>query len=248
MRAIVTLIVLGLCALPLQAADLDAYTEEFAPYNYTEKRQFKGMANQILDRIMALSQLNIRRESVPWLRAVQQNQNNPASLIYTIVRTPQRENQYLWVGPYDDCDVVFMKLKSRSDIQLGSIKEAEKYYSGAARGAAAAQILQGMGYDMSRVDTSSPEEIRTVKMLYAKRFDLSAGMLLPHIYSARKLKLDASQLTAVQTIAKGGGCYFGFNPKVNPDTFNRFKDTFQQLKNSGELEKIRSQYLATSGR
>ncbi|QLI80459.1 transporter substrate-binding domain-containing protein [Chitinibacter fontanus] len=243
MRFTALLLAMSLGTIPAWANNLAAYTEEFAPYNYTEGQNFKGLANQIIDRIVEQTGLSIKRESLPWLRAIQANQGNPDSLIYTIVRTPQRETQYLWVGPYDDCDIVFLKLKNRTDIQLNSIKDAERYYSGAARGAAAAQILQGMGYNMSRLDISSPEEIRTVKMLYAKRFDLSAGMLIPHVYSARQLKLDASQLTPAFTIVKGGGCYFGFNPKVNPETFNRFKEAFQHLKTTGELDKIRKQYL-----
>ncbi|QLG87111.1 transporter substrate-binding domain-containing protein [Chitinibacter bivalviorum] len=222
---------------------LNAYTEEFAPYNYTEGKNYKGMANQILDRIIEQSGLVIKRESQPWLRAVQNAQNDPNSILFTTVRTPQRENQYLWVGPYDDCDIVFIKLKNRGDIKINSLKEAEKYMAGAARGAAGAQVLQSLGYNMNRLDTTSPEEFRSVKMLYANRFDLSAGMLMPHIYAAKQLNFDPSQLEAAFTIIKGGGCYFAFNPKVNQPAFQRFKDAFQTLKQSGELDKIRHQYL-----
>jgi polar amino acid transport system substrate-binding protein len=227
------------------AETLYGYTEEFAPYNYMAGTQHKGLANQIIDRIIEQSGLSIQRESLPWLRALQEVNQKENSLLYSTVRTPQRENQYLWVGPYDDCNVSFIKLKSRSDIQLNSVKDAEKYFSGAVRGTATLQILQNQNFNLNRVDISSPEEARTVKMLYAKRFDLSIGLLIPHIYSAKKLGLDASQLTVAYPLLKGSGCYFAFNPKVNSAQFQRFRDAFALLKNSGELELIRRQYLGS---
>ncbi|WP_373974958.1 ABC transporter substrate-binding protein [Chitinibacter sp. SCUT-21] len=243
MRVLPLLMLFGCASSLISAETLKAYTEEFAPFNYTQQGQYLGLANQILDRISQSSGLQFERESLPWLRASNENQAHPNSLLYTTVRTPQREKQYLWVGPYDDCDVVFIKLKNRSDIQINSLKDAEKYTAGAARGAAASQILASMGYNMARLDTRSPEEARTVRMLYAKRFDLSAGMLIPHVYSAKQQRYDASQLTAAYTITKTGGCFFAFNPQVNPNLYQRFNTAFEQLRSSGELDKIRRQYL-----
>jgi polar amino acid transport system substrate-binding protein len=225
-----------------QAQTLHGYTEEFPPFNYTEQQQARGLSNEILNRISAKTGITVSRSSLPWLRAVQQSQADKNSVLYTVVRTPQREQQYLWVGPYDDCDVVFVKLKA-NPISINSLKDAERYSVGAARGAAAAQILQSKGFNPQLFDLSSPEESRSVRMLFAGRFDLSAGMLISHIYGARRLQLDPSKLETAFTIQPGYGCYFAFNPKVDQQIFKQFKAAFDTMKHNGELEKIRSHYI-----
>ncbi len=242
---LVALLWLGVAAA--QASTLKAYTEEFAPFNYTRNGQHLGLANQILERVAQESGIRIERFSLPWLRAVQANQQEPDSIIYTMVRTPARDKQYVWVGPYDDCDLVMMRLKPRTDIVIQNLKDAERYVLGAPRGAAGIQTLQNAGFNMKRVDTTSAEENRTVKMLFAQRFDLSVGLLIPHIFSARELGLDASQIVPAFTLAKGYGCYFAFNPMANPNLVSQFRAAYQRLQERGEIERIRQQYLANPG-
>ena len=68
------LIMLFFVASTAQASDLVGFTEEFAPFNYTENGQHKGLANEIIDRISNKTGLKIERKVYPWLRAVEGNQ------------------------------------------------------------------------------------------------------------------------------------------------------------------------------
>lgn len=224
------------------AADLVGFTEEFAPFNYTENGQNKGLANEILDRMTAKTGLTVERKVYPWLRAVEGVQGLENSLLFTTVRTPERENKFLWVGPFDDCEIWLIKLNSRKDVSAANIEQAKSYRVGAPRGSAGHGLLLSKGFQEGQLDLSL-DEARNIRKLYAGRFDYSVGLIVPHYASAKKLSLPVEQLEPVLRLEKGLGCYFAFNPKVDPKLFQRFSDAFSAMKKSGELEKIRNSFL-----
>lgn len=225
-----------------QATDLTGFTEEFSPFNYTENGQHKGLANEIIDRISSKTGLRVARKVYPWLRAVEANQAVDNSLLFTTVRTPERETKFLWVGPYDECEIWLIKLKSRKDVVASNIEQAKQYQVGAPRGSAGNSLLLSKGFKENKLDLSLDEE-RNIRKLYAGRFDFSVGLIVPHYASAKKLKLPVEDLDPVIRLEKGLGCYFAFNPKVDPALFRRFSDAFNELDKSGELEKIRNAFL-----
>ncbi|MBE9609801.1 substrate-binding periplasmic protein [Chitinilyticum piscinae] len=237
---------LVLCSALAAAADLQGYTEEFPPFNYLDKGAPAGLANDILDRVMARSGLSIERSSLPWPRAVQMTASSPNSLLYTTVRTPAREAQYRWVGPYDDCDVVLIKLRSRKDLQIGKLEDARNYLVGAVRGAAASQLLQEKQFPARNLTLVSDEEA-VLRMLFAGRTDLNAGMFLPHGHLARQLGLPAQEMEVAHILQKGGGCYFAFNSKVDPALFARFEKAFEALRSSGELQQLQLRHGGRKG-
>ncbi|WP_051279773.1 substrate-binding periplasmic protein [Chitinilyticum aquatile] len=233
------------CALllpfPLAASNLQAFTEEFPPFNYMLRGQHRGLANEILDAVIARSGLQIERQSYPWTRSVYMTGETPDSLLYTIVRTPEREKLYRWVGPFDDCDVQLIRLRHRKDVHVASLDDARHYRIGAARNSAGTQILQAKGFPVQQIDTSASEE-KSVRMLYAERFELSVGLLIAHRFEAKRQGLDPDAMEVLYTLQKGSGCYFAFNTRVNEQFFTRFEKAFEELKHSGELQRIRERY------
>lgn len=236
---------LAACALllpfSLAASNLQAFTEEFPPFNYMARGQHRGLANDILDAVIARSGLQIERQSYPWTRSVYMTGETPDSLLYTTVRTPEREHLYRWVGPFDDCDVQLIRLRHRKDVHVASFADARHYRIGAARNSAGTQLLQAKGFPLQQIDTSASEE-KSVRMLYAERFELSVGMLIAHRFEAKRQGLDPDAMEVLYTLQKGSGCYFAFNPKVNAQSFTRFEKAFEELKQSGELKRIRERY------
>jgi polar amino acid transport system substrate-binding protein len=102
--------------------------------------------------------------------------------------------------------------------------------------------LLSKGFAEDKLDLSLDEE-RNIRKLYAARFDYSVGMIIPHYANAKNLNLPVSELEATMRLEKGLGCYFAFNPKVDPQLFQRFSDAFTELEKSGELKKMRDAYL-----
>ena len=145
MRAVLIVFAAQCISAPLWAADLRAYTEEFPPFNYTEQGQPKGYANAVLDAVSSKAGLSVERVVFPWARSVVSNQSDNNSLLFTTMRTPEREKQYRWVGPIDGCDMVALKLKKRQEIRISSAKDLNQYRIAFSKGAADEEILKKIG-------------------------------------------------------------------------------------------------------
>ena len=70
---------------------------------------------------------------------------NKNVLIYSIMRTEQREKLFKWIGPLTPLRTRIFSLKSRNDIVINNIKDAKKYKIGLVRGDARAQFFKNLG-------------------------------------------------------------------------------------------------------
>ncbi|SMC29433.1 extracellular solute-binding protein, family 3 [Andreprevotia lacus DSM 23236] len=225
-----------------RAADLRAYTEEFAPFNYTEQGQPRGLSVHLLDEIAKRAGLSIDTRFMPWQRAVNSNADDTNSILFTTVRTVQREALYRWVGPIDDCDVVLIKLARNRRIQIDKPADMARYTVGVPSVGADQDILHNLGYPMRTV-TGVPANGSIVRMLYAGRFELVSGVLLSYAWQARQLGLPAEQLQVAWPIQRNRGCYYAFNPQVDPALFQRFDAAFKALAQEGKLKALREQII-----
>jgi len=81
---------------------LTVLTEQYPPFNYMENGALKGLSYDLLALMLAdLDQPELleRIELVPWARGYQMVQYQPNTLLFSMVRTEQRENLVSWVGP-----------------------------------------------------------------------------------------------------------------------------------------------------
>ena len=91
---------LGACwALSAAAVDIHAYTEDVPPLNYVDKGKISGYSTEVLRLAAQEAGLSLSIEAQPWLRAYAAVQKSPNALLFTVVRTPEREAQFQWVGP-----------------------------------------------------------------------------------------------------------------------------------------------------
>ncbi len=237
---------LGLAALlagtAVRAQDLLAFSEDLPPFAYMEDGEHRGFANEVIDRIVRSSGLSIKRLNMPWARSLREAQVEANSLIYVTVRTPEREPQFLWVGPLDNCDIVLMKLRRRSDLKFEPGQAGASLQIGLGRGSPAAALLRDAGVAEGNIYPTPRSEVG-VRMLYATHLDMLAGLYLPSLYQVQRNGLDPAELQAFHVLKPGFGCYFAFNTKVNAKSLASFRKGFEDLQNSGELKALREQYL-----
>jgi len=148
----------------------------------------------------------------------------------------------LWVGPLDACDIVLMKLRHRSDLKFDPAQAAAPLQIGVGRGSPAAALLRDAGVAESAIYATPRSEIG-VRMLYAARLDILAGLYLPSLYQVQRNGYAVAELQAFHILKPGFGCYFAFNPKVEPRLLAKFRKGFEELQSSGELAALREQYL-----
>src|SRR5471030_1852030 len=123
-------------------AQMTAVTEEFRPMNYTENGVVRGYTSDIARTLLERAHIGYSLASYPWARAYQMAHRQPDVLIFSIVRTPEREKLFQWIAPVAKRRAYIYKLATRGDIELRSPDDLFKYVTASDRDDASSSQLE----------------------------------------------------------------------------------------------------------
>jgi len=101
------------------------YTEENPPFTFLENGAAAGL---YVELVLALfDQLDIKHDRrditvVPWARAYNETLLRKGRMLFSVVRTPEREASFKWVGPIGEYRTVLMARKANTLKLLGDTK------------------------------------------------------------------------------------------------------------------------------
>jgi polar amino acid transport system substrate-binding protein len=233
---------LGLLA-PAQATDLTAYTEEWAPYNYSEQGAIKGIATDMLREACAMVKISCDIRMVPWARAVRVVGNTPNTLMFTTARKPSREGEYLWVGPILP-RATWVYTKAGKDKGVRSAQDLAHLRIGVVREEAARQDLLDAGVPAtSLVDEVSNAEV--LRMLMGSRVDAMVDTEVGMEWNLRNASIAASTVTRLVKLSDGGAYYYALNLQTDPALARALQDALDKLRRTGRLQAIVTKYTGT---
>lgn len=167
-RLIIAFATLLLAGGGYAAAPLTVVTEEFPPYSYAQGGKLGGYSVEVVRAALDGAGLDYSMNIYPWARAYQMGRAQPNVLIFSIVRTPQRERQFQWIAQIARRNTYLYKLAKRRDVQVASVEELRRYRVAANRGDIVEEQLHELGVeaDLSNQDQTS------LRKLMAGRVDL----------------------------------------------------------------------------
>ncbi len=120
LKAIVMVVILTvespLCAIQI-------LTENSPPYQYLEKGKIKGPSVVMVKNILTCAEIKTPITMLPWKRAYKTSLIEKDTLLFSLARTQQREDAFIWITPTFASTAYLYKLKSRSDIKIESSKD-----------------------------------------------------------------------------------------------------------------------------
>ncbi|WP_292464515.1 transporter substrate-binding domain-containing protein [Methanolobus sp.] len=143
--------------VPMSSAGLVYYTEQLPPYNYEENGTLQGISIDMLEAVTERMGAKVSREEVhlvPWTEGYQAvlTQNN--TVLFSMARTPEREDMFKWAGPiYTNRKVLFAR--PDSGISVDGPEDLGEYCIGVITDDIAIQYLLDIGVDQSRIVTKS---------------------------------------------------------------------------------------------
>lgn len=154
---------------------LQVLTYNWRPLNYEENGEIKGSATDVVKKTLDRSGLTYTIKSYPWQRTYAKGQSEPSTLIYTVIRTPQREKLFKWVRQVAPSDTVYVyRLKKMTNINPMSLKEMKAFRLGVTRDSMKHQFLLKEGFiDNEEVFGVNNNEL-IINMLLKERIDLIA--------------------------------------------------------------------------
>lgn len=163
---------LALWAWQSHAEAIRVVLEVSPPHQTYDQQQVGGLTTDVVRELLSQAKLTGDFEVFPWARAFNIAKTTPNVLIYNMARTPERENDFVWIGPVARYKFGFVKLADRKDIQLHSVTDAKKFVVGTQRDDFTADWLTAQGFARQGALQLQPDIIETWRMLVNGKIDL----------------------------------------------------------------------------
>ncbi|GAC1033166.1 transporter substrate-binding domain-containing protein [Pseudomonas sp. No.21] len=231
-------LVLGTTA---RAERYQVVTEEWAPYNYLENGQLTGMATEVVRAIMARTGDGFEIAVMPSMRAAHMLQTRPGTIMYSMFRTPDREPLYKWVGPIVEESIHPYQL-SDTPVPVSSLEQLMHAPRLTTRHAGLVpRVLESLGF--TNLDKSAAESQQLYRMLLARRTELIIGDTDAGVsYYSRQLGIAPDTLRRVPVEVYRSSLYIAFSRDCDDALIDAWARALEQLRRSGELERIRRRY------
>jgi polar amino acid transport system substrate-binding protein len=233
---------LFVCALwcPLAgAATLTAYADESPPYHFTVKGQTVGIAADFLRAACLAAAIDCKIVIMPWARAVFLAKNEPDVLVFSIVRRPDVEPDYIWVSPVI---TEAMWLYGHPDAPPpADLQAVYQQRIGAINGGSAIDLLRAAGVPNTAIDAANSIDAN-FKKFAARRVDYIADTEIRfNTELARNpLPFKAVKQLKLQDVTS----YYAMNLKSDPATVQALRTAFDKLRANKVLDQLARKYIA----
>lgn len=234
----------------LEKISIQAYCEDYNPYNFEENGVITGFSVDLLRAIGRQAKIDLTIELVPWKRYLKVVEKTPNTILFTATRNKNRENRFKWIGPIDGRTQKIFKLKELSSAwnikidntnntaALESIHKAQ-YPIIAVSGDASEKNLTDQGYNVF----SGPKPELNVKQFINERAPFIVNV---DISLASKLKMENRSFSEVESVAVFNDDYSYFymvNKETDTEIVYRLQKALDVLKYNGVYKSIRNKWL-----
>jgi polar amino acid transport system substrate-binding protein len=228
---------------PCIASDqkLSVVTEDWVPYNYSENGVLKGVSVDTVRAIAQALNAEVDIELLPSMRASALLNGRRRTMLITMLRTPEREDRYKWIGPLGDSSIYFYKRKG-DPLTIATLQDASHVRAICSRqGGLVPSRLKAAGFN--NIDLSAFDGKAVYRMLIFGRCDLAISdtqLGVAHLLRQMGMAPDAVEQTQVKLIS--APLYIASSKDVPDAEIARWQKALDQLKSSGAFKAILKKY------
>lgn len=221
------------------------------PYQIQEKgRPLTGVSVEAVRLMMQEAGVDPDIQVLPWARAYEMAQRQENVMLFSILRNPQRENLFKWVGSLHPFEVYFYRLKDRPDIAVHALDDARKYRIGVLRDDSRNIYLrsQGFGDNLKEVNLDK----QNIEMLFRGRIDLLPSDPLVLFYWLKVMNSDPAspQKYRLEMLERGyhvagadGENYIAMSPQTDERVIEHFRRALERVKARPQYRQLLDRYL-----
>ncbi|EIK97225.1 hypothetical protein PMM47T1_08786 [Pseudomonas sp. M47T1] len=224
-----------------RADDYQVVTEEWPPYNYVENNQLTGMTTDIVRAIMALTGDSFAMRLLPSMRTTRALDTHRKTISYSMFRTAERESLYKWVGPIAEESIYPYQLASASQPVNSREQLLQAPQITTRQAGLIPRVLHAQGF--TNLDQSATGDQQLYRMLLASRTSLIIGDTARGVaYYSRQLHIPAGTLRQVPIEVYRASLYIAFSRDSDDKVVAAWSSALEQLRHSGELQRIQQKY------
>ena len=245
---------LGLANAESNVPVLQALTEALPPLNFEQDGKVTGFSSELLDLMAQEAGVSLQKQLLPWARAYDRATKPGDTVLYSLVRTPEREALFRWVGPIGPRRILLYRWADRTDIQAKSLDDVRGYRIGSTLESAATKSLLRQGFapippegGTAGLDLVVNDE-QNMRKFIAKRFDLLVSLDWAAAFNAKNAGVDPADLVPVLVLDDSLNYWFGLNLAVDPEIARKLNVALQKIRSDGRYAQLRQKYLLKAAR
>lgn len=237
----ISVILFTLLASPIiQAQDmhtkLSVITENAHSLQYQSKitGKMQGPAATLVEKVITTAGVDFNTKVLPWARAYKEAEKTANTLIYSMVRTPEREDKFHWLGIISKPQYFLYAFKQSEFTANKDATSFKKYRIGTLLNSASYLTLKAEGFT-NLVALNNAKQV--FGMLRKNRVDFITANKQTFKKICQSYSSECDQMVAVAPIdmPKNSALYFAMSKDSDPTLVNRLKLTYSQLISTGEI-------------
>lgn len=246
-RRLIALAAMTFGAVPLAVATelpVRVLTEEFPPYNFTEGGKLTGLGTEVVEAVLKEAGVQGEFQSLPWARAYETAANVPGVLIYSMVRTAERDKLFKWVGIIASTEYYLFSLSDRK-VQITTIEEARRLQVGAVSQSIGEQFLLSKGFVKGKNLQSGAKNELNFEKLRLGRVDLWIMNRVTAYNLVRQSGQDPEQLLHMALPIpelSAQNYYMAFGNRTPDATVAQFRRALETVRANGSFEQLQRKW------
>ncbi|MBT2339596.1 transporter substrate-binding domain-containing protein [Pseudomonas fluorescens] len=227
-------------------APLRIVTEELPPFNMTQNGRVTGMSTEVVQAVLKEVGVDAPIYSMPWARAYELALNESNVLIYSIVRTPERESLFQWVGAIAPTQWYIYSLADRP-VKLNSLADAHGHQIATVNQDVGEQYLVSKGFRVGEELQSSTRYEHNYRKLKVDHVELWISNELNAMYLTRQNGEDPDKVLIrslpLPELSGAEGFSMAFSRKTPVETVEKFRAGLQTIRRNGVYDAIVRKWL-----
>lgn len=230
------------CNHSVFAESLKIIMDYYPPFSYEKNGEIKGLSTQVVMAVVKEAGMDAVIKQYPFARAYNMTQKNKDIFEYCVVRTPEREKLFKWVGIVGTASQGVFALKTKS-IKIEKTEDLTGYIIGTVIEDVIDQYLfarkDRLGLRLERISSYKSN----MQKLMTGRVDLWAGNKLVGIFLSEELGYNRNQIKHIYTIeALTDHFYLATGLKTSDKIVQKLQEAFKTVHDNGTYQKIVNEY------
>jgi polar amino acid transport system substrate-binding protein len=177
---------------------------------------------------------------VPWKRAMSMSEHDKNCLMFSVSRTPEREERFYWIGQISPYKVTLYRHKDGPEVSPETLDELANYRFGTQAGGAFEELLARKGItDIASVTYAR----RAIKMAQLGRVDFTPLVHSSFYYRMEQYGLDPNDFVPTLDIDElSKELWLIAGKKTEPEVIAALKRAYQRLEQQGLLNQLVKAY------
>ncbi len=215
---------------------LSVVTEEAISLQYRSKttNEMEGPAAAIVEKTIKAAGYDFSTKVLPWARAYKEAESTKNTLIYSMVRTPDREEKFHWLGVLSEPKYYLFALRNSDFSKSNNMTPFKDHRIGTLLNSASYHSLKDNGFT-NLIALNNAKNV--FELLKRKRVDFITAnkRTFQKICAFNSVGCDEIIAVAPIKMPKSSLLYLAINKDSDPKLVSRLKAAYDKLIASGDI-------------